>query len=76
MGYWHSRRFELFPRQLQRIKKWKAASTNGDNDVNISNYKYLEKDLKEIGFKSFEHVIEKTGPGDGHGNWIWVQSRK
>jgi SAM-dependent methyltransferase len=53
-----------------------AASTNGDNDVNLSNHEYLEKDLKEIGFKSFKHVIGRTGPGDGHGNWIWVQSQK
>lgn len=55
---------------------YEAASTNGDNDVNISKYEYLEKDLKEIGFKSFRHVINRTGPGDSHGNWIWVQVEK
>ena len=53
-----------------------ASSTNGGTDVNVSNYEFLEKDLKEIGFRTFSHVIGRTGPGDGHGNWIWVQAQK
>jgi hypothetical protein len=55
---------------------YEATLTNGGNDVNVEKYEFLEKDLTEIGFKNFEHNIGKTGPGDGHGNWIWVRVQK
>jgi SAM-dependent methyltransferase len=55
---------------------YESSTTNGGNDVNVEKYEFLEKDLTEIGFKNFEHNIGKTGPGDGHGNWIWVRVQK
>jgi ubiquinone/menaquinone biosynthesis C-methylase UbiE len=55
---------------------YESSATNGENDVCVENHKFLEKDLTEIGFKNFEYNIDKTGPGDGHGNWIWVKVQK
>lgn len=53
-----------------------AKSTNGGNDVSVGDYNFLKQDLEKIGFKDFSHTISVTGPGDGHGNWIWVQVKK
>lgn len=53
-----------------------STTTNGGNDVNVARYEYLQKDLEEIGFEGFKYVVDRTGPGDAHGNWIWVQVQK
>lgn len=55
---------------------YESTTTNGGNDVNVSDHNFLKTDLEKIGFKDFKHVIDRTGPGDGHGNWIWVQVQK
>lgn len=50
--------------------------TNGGNDVSVTNYEFLKEDLDKIGFKNFKYFIDRTGPGDDHGNWIWVQVQR
>jgi len=54
-----------------------APKTNGQYDVTIRDPDNIKDDLvNKIGFKSFEYNIRKTGPGDFHGNWIFVRAQK
>jgi len=54
-----------------------AGSTNGHSDVSITDEQTLLDDLvNKIGFTNYASDIKKTGPGDNHKNWIWVQVEK
>jgi ubiquinone/menaquinone biosynthesis C-methylase UbiE len=53
-----------------------AKSTNRGCDVCISDYKQIEKDLLNIGFKNFKYYIRPVGPGDIHPNWIFFSAQK
>lgn len=53
-----------------------ANATNGDSDTRVDNVDFLINDLKSIGFKEIRYHIGAVGPGDSHGNWIWVQAKK
>ena len=48
-----------------------AQVTNRFCDVCIESPEQLEKDLLEIGYKDFQYVIGRVGPGDCHPNWIY-----
>ena len=53
-----------------------ALGTNRGCDTRITDYKQVESDLNEIGFKNFKHYIRPTGPGDCHPNWIFFSAQK
>ena len=54
-----------------------ATRTNGGHDVSILHEEFLISDLiTKLGFTDYTSVIAKTGPGDNHKNWIWVQVKK
>jgi SAM-dependent methyltransferase len=53
-----------------------APGTNGTMDTRVEDANYLVDDLMDIGFKDIKYKISKTGPGDTHENWIWVQAQK
>jgi len=55
---------------------YNATTTNGGSDVSIESTSQLEQDLIKIGFHSFEYVIDTTGPGDRHPNWIYFSAIK
>jgi ubiquinone/menaquinone biosynthesis C-methylase UbiE len=52
-------------------------TTNGGYDVSIYNEDVLKDDLiNKLQFTNYKSDIRDTGPGDSHGNWIWVQVQK
>jgi SAM-dependent methyltransferase len=53
-----------------------APDTNSAYDVSITNTDDLKSDLEQIGFRNFSYRLGVTGPGDAHGNWIWVRAQK
>ena len=53
-----------------------AVSTNRECDTEISHFSQVENDLIKIGFKSFNHYIRPTGPGDCHPAWIFFNAQK
>lgn len=54
-----------------------ANETNGAQDVQILNDAELESDLLiNLGFRNYKYDIRRTGPGDSHQHWIWVQVQK
>ena len=53
-----------------------ALSTNGYYDISLDNENDLRNHLLDIGFNNYVSHIRKTGPGDNHRNWIWVQVKK
>jgi SAM-dependent methyltransferase len=52
-----------------------AKSTNGADDVTITNKNFLLNDLKKVGFKILKHEIRKSFL-DKHEKWIYVTSQK
>lgn len=55
---------------------YNAQTTNRGCDTNISDYRQIEKDLGDIGFKNFHHYIRPAGPGDCHPHWIFFNAQK
>jgi hypothetical protein len=55
---------------------YEATSTNRGCDTNITDYRQIEKDLLDIGFKNFNYYIRPVGPGDCHPNWIFFNAQK
>jgi SAM-dependent methyltransferase len=53
-----------------------ATVTNGSRDVSIEDEHFLKQDLEKIGFGNYKSDVRKSGPGDTHRNWIWVQVEK
>lgn len=53
-----------------------AQQTNSGHDTRVNSPDELEKDLKTIGYRTFEYDIRPTGPGDIHGNWIYFRALK
>jgi SAM-dependent methyltransferase len=55
---------------------YEAQGTNGQCDTRVESSIQLERDLLEIGFSNFSFIIDDTGPGDGHNNWIYFKATK
>lgn len=53
-----------------------ASATNGACDTRVEDPEQLKKDLEKIGFSNFNFYITEVGPGDGHPNWIFFNTRK
>lgn len=53
-----------------------AISSNGGNDVEISNVENLIDDLTKIGFKDISYKISKSWDDNQHPQWIYVSCFK
>ena len=53
-----------------------AMSSNGENDVEISNVENLIDDLTKIGFKDISYKISKSWDDNQHPQWIYVSCFK
>lgn len=72
MGYGHPS-----PRTVDYYANYyDATGTNRECDVCISDATQLKNDLQKIGFKNFTYIIDRTGPGDVHPNWIYFDCTK
>lgn len=53
-----------------------AKGTNSLHDVRVDNFRYLEEDLEQIGFKSITHKITDSFDDNQHPKWIYVEAFK
>lgn len=53
-----------------------ALSTNSQHDCRVEDFRQVERDLSQIGFRNFEHWIRPAGPGSTYENWIYFTAIK
>ena len=56
---------------------FKAVSTNGHCDTQVTNPDQISEDLDSIGFTNFAYEVRPPGPGENkHQNWIFFEAQK
>ena len=51
-------------------------TSNGSNDVSVTNEDQLTTDLLEIGFKNITHKIYESFSDNQHSHWIYTRCEK